>query len=285
MRWMCLAAVGICLTAGVGATGSGIGVADAGDNFCGEHLARDYSAPLSRMRPVRAIPSRLSFAEMSVVAETPTTQVLVPGENMDISYQLRAKAWKPLAERQAWTMSSELVRVNGSGRPLGVVARKRLSVLALRLNPRRGAGFSFTVGRHPRFYAVRTEFRRPGGKLLQRYEEYFRVVAPTRNTALVISPHSIPPGGEVAFRVKNTGTLRTVFGEAFHLEKAVDGRWFRVRLGSKWHAVRLGLGSGELGSCQRLVVPDGLGSGRYRVQKELIDPSRSVSAEFAVTTE
>ena len=282
VRRMCGILVGISLAVSLWVAGASNGQAPVADGFCGHRLARNYAAPLFRMPAMRAIPTELPFAPRSVEQETPTTNLLVPGQTMQISYWFRAEAGRSLVGKRGWEVNSELVRVNGGGRPIGVVARKNLSLLALRSAPTSGIGFSFSVGAQPRFYAVETEFRRPDGKILQRYGEYFRVVSATRGTTLVVSQGTVHAGDEVRFRVKNSGTLSTAFGEAFYLEKEVDNRWFKVRLSNKWHAVRLGLGAGEIGKCQRLVVPSGLGPGRYRVQKELIEPPKQVTAEIFI---
>lgn len=253
--------------------------------FCDERVAHDYARPFEQMPAVREAPSsgHLPFAPRVVTFDTPTTEILVPGQTLNISYGLGVSTGGLLPRRLAWTINSRLIQVNARGGDLRVVEQNTLKVDTRSAKEVAELEFSFRVSARPLFYLVETQFLAPNGRRLGHYGEYFRVVRPTRSTTLVAYPPEIRAGEELTFRVENWGTQTVSFGESFGLEKEVDGAWFLVSLPPyNVHMRRLGLGAGEVGACQTLESPRELKSGRYRVGKDLFESPHHVEAEFVV---
>lgn len=254
-------------------------------SFCDERVAHDYAKPFELMPAVRGIPSsgHLPFSPRALEVDTPSSAILVPGEALSMSYGLSVPSEERLGRRLAWGVSSQLIQVNATGRRLQVVERTGLRFNTRDVKDVSGLGYSLEVSPRPAFYLVATQFRTLNGTNLGEYGEYFRVVRPTHVTKLVASQQSVRVGEQLVFRIENSGTRSVSFGEPFGVEKEVNGSWLPVGLPlGPWHAQRLGLGAGEVGACQELVVPSRLRPGGYRVRKDLLDPPRHLEVGFVV---
>jgi len=277
-----MATVILQLHGGGSATAQPISIA----NFCDETVAHDYAKPFHRMPPVKGIPlsGQLLFAQGAVEIRPPEREILVPGEDLSLSYGLSLTSQNGSFRRPELKISSRLIQVSGRGRPMRVVGRRNLTLNVGGMKGRRELGFSYRMSARPAFYLVVTKFLRPDGTILRQYGEYFRVVRPTRSTQLVIYPRSIKAGEELAFRIRNSGAQSVSFGEPFKLEKEISGSWHWVRLYLNWHLPRFGLGAGEMGECQTIVVPSRLGPGLYRMRKDLLNPPDQLEAEFIIVS-
>jgi hypothetical protein len=234
---------------------------------------------------VRGIPPSgyLPFFPRGLQVDTPPSTILVPGEALSMSYGLSVSSGERLGRGLDWRISSQLSQVDATGRRLRVLERAALKFDTRDAQDVSGLGYSFEVGPKPAFYLVATQFRTLNGTNLGEYGEYFRVVRPTRATRLVASQQSVRVGERLVFRIVNSGTRSVSFGEPFGVEKEITGRWRPVSLPlGPWHAQRLGLGAGEFGACQELVVPSRLRPGSYRVRKDLLNPPRHLEAGFVV---
>ena len=99
-------------------------------------------------------------------------------------------------------------------------------------------------------------------------------------------------GGEVTtqdsvrFLITNKGETNIGFGYEYHIEKLVNGTWWRIPNGlMAWPAVLYTIGPGGSGSTGTIFVK-GLNSGNYRVSKEFqaegVNGTRVLYAEFTV---
>jgi hypothetical protein len=259
--------------------------AGRGPAFCSREPVRDYESPFSRMPSVRVFPrsGRLPFAPRTVTVGVPATKILVPGESLEISYGLDVPSGSSFSHRFRWRINSQLMRVSASGRKRRSIARRAELLNTSNPSAIDEAGFSYSLSREPGFYLVRIQFRGRGGELLGRYGEYFRVVRPTSETELVAERTTVQEGEQLAFKIENRGTSRISFGESFSVEREAGGQWFPLNLQlGPWHALRLGLGAGEVGACQRLDITRRLRPGQYRVRKALLSPSRRLEVGFVV---
>lgn len=253
----------------------------------------DYSQPLREMSPIKRLPRRgktsprsgtLPFAPRGVKME-------VVGEGAwagshAIGFSLGpAQLESGSSFRLPWHAEAELTLVKRSGRPVRTLASRHWS-------PRRyGSGaapkLSFEVGR-PAFYKVDVTFSDTGGHRLGGYAEYFRVLDRRVDVAVTLVRKLLHPGDIVESIVENRGTTWLEFGEAFSIERFVDGAWHRDDALTPNGFITIGYAiSGGTGYvCRNIRLPADVALGHYRFVKPvsvLGGSDRQLSSDFYVS--
>jgi hypothetical protein len=269
----CLLLIGICAPPSFGASAS-----------CGRtSVVRDFLAPLSKMAPIRRVPSsgKLPFGPAGLKLSSGSQLVVGTGS---AGFSFSDEAIEQQRNLQ-WRVEASLFRVDRSGRIRSTVAMQTRRLGVVEGNGIKG--FLFDIPGSPAFYRVDLSIRTlEGNRILGTFSEYVRVMRKRSNLRVVVDEPTVVARGQTAHaRLINLGTVP--------LESASYVFGFKIRRfdGSSWVFVAenpprgpvpkrmqiLPPGRENLG-CLRYRVPDDAPAGKYRFQ------AGKLVAEFEVTS-
>lgn len=269
----CLLLIGIYAPSAFGASAS-----------CGRtSVVRDFLAPLSKMAPIRRVPSsgKLPFGPAGLKLST-ESQLVVGSGSAGFSFSDEA------IEQQRnlrWRVEASLFKVDRSGR-----IRSQVATQTRRLGVIEGSnirGFLFDLSGSPAFYRVDLSIRMlKGNRLLGTFSEYVRVMQPRSDLRVEVDEPTVVARGQTAHaRLINLGTVPVesasyVFG--FKVRRFDGSRWMFVAenppRGPVPKRMQILPPGRENQGCLRYRVPDDAPAGRYRFQ------AGKLVAEFEVTS-
>lgn len=282
----------VAWTATFGSAGARAG--EAGDTFCQGELLRAYEAPPEGLPRTVESPSgvKLGWASRRLSFHREDDELVVGGD--PISYELGLGGAKYGDLHLGWRVESDLVRMDGDGRPRGV-ARRRVDWIG-DITPSVNRVIGFRRSPRPGLYRYDLSFVRDG-KSLAHYRDYYRVVRRSTDVRLALNGSSFQAGEQVLGKVENPGTESLFYGFPYSLERYDGSTWLPVDLSALFGRpfgfilVGLGIGSGWSDDCSsELSVPTSMSPGLYRMVKHVEfvrsrpgrDRSRSLTAEFTI---
>lgn len=233
-------------------------------SLCGPTLVRDFEAPLRSLPPAEPLPEILPFAPAGVEAYVGPRLEGSPGllhEHSVIGLHLGG----PEDVDLGWTIEVLVSFPGAGGSPGWVVSAARAQVPSPSFKPA-------VITRQPLFpgtYRVDLAFLDKDGATLGSYFEYLQVVPFVLKPKLVLRRKAGSAAGNLELRVENLGTRLISFGAAYGLERYEDGEWQTVPQRRGFFAWKASLSAGRAGPCQAVRIPAALGSGRYRVRKDI----------------
>lgn len=236
-------------------------------SFCRETVIRDYLARLERMPKLHSPPAngRIGFGSAGVVL-TPYPSLVV-GEGT-VGYTLKPRS-DGSAAHPRWEVTTTLSRINGRGRAVETLNRSTRRVTNIR--PWKDAGVELDVEGKRALYRMTIVFHNLAGRELGGYGFYFRVVAPTENARLGLSASSYRHGQTVFGRVENLGTMLTVYGGPYSIERLEGSAWTRAPESPRgpWLAIAYFSPPGKAGPCSSFNIAPSMPPGRYRMVKRV----------------
>lgn len=255
--------------------------------FCKPELVvRDYQKALSRF------PQSGGFAASGRLRQGPALlRVFPPREDLVASGRGQFEARGSLAGRAPspstpldWWVQSRLIRVGEKQRGGQLVKAKRQYIGQLEGFRRRNFGFGGGV--QPGIYRLEVTFENRSGDLVDKYQEYFRVLTARSNLKLAINSMSLRPGSTGYLRVENFGTVGASYSYEYRIWTADDGS---VELPLEQQIVtrdRPLVRPGWAGECFQFQIPASAPAGNYRIGIRASDPVLAkpvlIAANFSV---
>jgi hypothetical protein len=237
---------------------------------CTDSSVHDYLSPIRRIKDLPEVPQsgRLPFAPRHVSLRLLEDGLRVgPGV---VGFALVDRAVD--RERQLnWEVTAALLRVDRSGRNLGLVRVRKWNLGKVDLHAGDGL-LRLYVGGRPSYYRIDLSITRRGGRSLGTYAEYVRVVRPTMDVRLALSHQSVARGQSILARVENRGTEAVAPQSRLHLERFDGQHWQTVAsylTPGVRSRVRAILTAGQAGRCVEIRIPLEQEDGLYRVRSEV----------------
>lgn len=246
-------------------------------------VIHDYGRVFKSMPSLHAPPlsGQLPFMGGHLYLVYPADEVLEGGKgDIALRYGVKRIGKHVPLPRNGAQLSATLSKVNRSGVLIGESVVQHRS---LKLMVRAAADLKFAALTSGTLYRVDLKFESSSGVVLVRYGQYFRVLSPEPSADLNVYPTVISPGGEVQFRIENSGTTQLSYSRPYSVEKLSGGQWDPVTLSiGPWHLDIVRLSPGVAGACQGLKLPSDAEVGSYRIKKRLADPPRTLFGRFQV---
>ncbi len=249
--------------------------------FCGDETVRDYRFPFRRMRALHEVPEsgRLPFAPKGILLKVLDDGLRVGPGAIGFALTDNAIGQDRLLN---WRITAGLVRVDGRGRPGGLLKTRAWRLGTVDLHNEDGV-LHLSVNGQPTFYRMDITFRNNTGKRLGRYAAYFRVVRPNVNVELVSSDQSLEQGQSLHARVENLGTESVAPDSRIYLEQFDAHEWHPVTsylTPGRRPQIRAVLPAGQAARCVEIQIPNEQGVGLYRITSKVAlwrSPSRQVT--------
>jgi Big-like domain-containing protein len=264
------------------------------DPFCRGLVLRDYAAPINNLPQVRqpSLSGKLPFGPSRLSFLPPSESVVLAGDSIVYRVGLEGSPDRP--QTIDWSIASRLIRVDSDGRYLRVAKRSQHHLGLLRADRIRSIGFSRSPG--PGFYRFDISFEDRHGRVLGRYQDYFRVIRRSINVRLRLNGTAFQAGDRLLARIENFGAERLSYGLSYSIQRFDGARWTPVDLKDLFYpplgfpAIALTNPPGVSSACSVFPVPSGLEPGHYRVVKSVSygrvpSPSHrtlNVTAEFDI---
>jgi hypothetical protein len=177
--------------------------------------------------------------------------------------------------RLGWIVALNAFEITANGSERARVGGKALKLrrpVRLWSNP-----VDMTVGLSgkPALYRFDLEIRSSGGRVLGRYSEYARVVAPTIDVMLALSTKSIGLGESLFMSLENRGTLPLGYGLSSLLERREGAEWVSAFSQPQWYpASKIEIPGGAVAFCEAVRLPPDLAAGEYRISKRVTSGHR-----------
>jgi hypothetical protein len=253
-------------------------------SFCSGAPVRDFERPFDHMQSDHPIPKSGELPFGPNIGIYALTRPLVVGKGI-FGFGFSSETRGHRSRSLGWTLRLVLDRINPQGRVVQteeVLTRKARStadLIRMRLE--------LKLEGSPALYRTTLSFEDREGEALGTYTQYVRVVPPVASGSLKLDKNVVYPGGEIAFRVDNSGTVAIGTGSGYRLERLDGEQWQVVVEGSTSRGRRRlrVLFAGESSSCEHLAITSSLGPGQYRLSKEVqwrSEQHRRLSARFRI---
>lgn len=253
--------------------------------FCETKVVRDYAKPLEQMPRLRAVPAdrRLPFGPHGVyLFPRSNVQILLPKSRERVGYTLRivksGKLSNPDLPPLKWLVTAKLVRVDPHGRLRELLKWRRRRIIG----PGDNGDFGFGAPKRLGNYRVEIAFRSGIGRLLGRFGEYFRVLAPIADPRLTLNAASYSPGESVLACFENYGTTTLGYDNCGISIQSYNGSaWEQAAIYTPRACADVGLelGPGEASYVGNFIIPADAPPGSYRAVL-----ARAFTAEFQIVT-
>lgn len=249
--------------------------------FCSSSGPRDYATPLSTFSPINKVPGRpkksgvgnLPFGpgtvEMYAYTEGPV--IARPDEFgyafSDVGFERK----NPPKDRPKldWLVTAQMMALDPTGAVSEQVDQGQIRIRTI--DDAYQPSLNLKVPARVGFYRYDIQISEFDGTLLGSYSQYLRVVPHSVKVRLGINARRVRPGQTIATRPEELGTDWISYGEAFTVQRRIDGDWRPYPpMDQKFWNDWLGLaGPGEAGRCSFLSIPAYAPKGRYRVVKHI----------------
>jgi len=240
--------------------------------FCRDRVVKDYEGPLRQMISSQPPPEQedLPFGPRGLsIYRMGFGRVALQGESFGYRFSARHGTTRTGRLKHAlvlhWDVETTLWAVNRHGHPLRAVARKNQRLGVVRYLQRLESVFAAKPG----LYRFDLSFRKPNGRLLGSYSEYFRVVPRRVALRVAVSTGEVHPGETILGRVENRGTVNALLpnGSGLAVEREVDGAWIKVPSGPPGAIVESTgefLDAGDATACSSFEISQSAAAGLYR---------------------
>jgi len=268
-RCGCLSFLSLLLLLGL--SGHDAAEAAPGSASCKREVVKDYLAPLSQGRPAQKVPpsGELPFGPQGIrffrISNGPTV------DGGGIGFYL-ADVVTNQRRHLNWVIRTTLVKVNATGRPVGVIDRKVDHIATRNIEEGPRGRQRFHVSATPANYRVDITFEKRSGEKLGSYSEYFRVMKARYKVVMTLSDSAVVPGQMIRARIENLGTEPNAAELNIAIEQYDGTRWImrdKVYPGGKVFDGSTYVSGGESGPCFNYKLPADLGYGKFRVTEEI----------------
>jgi hypothetical protein len=233
--------------------------------FCKRNwIVKDYWHPLKSLPKRQNFPSsgKLRFGPMALRIFPPRRDVVLAG---DIRFGVSGSVLGDQSNRHLnWRVLSQLSRINRHGTVIrGLTTRERYIAQWSDFD---GQDFGARTRASPGLYKLSVQFETGSGKELGDYDEFFRVVKAQSRLELSVDRQTARSGEYRYLRVKNFGTMESVFSYKYRLWSVAQGERREVDPGPiTVSADRPVAPLGQASKCFTFKVPDFLSPGKYEV--------------------
>lgn len=236
---------------------------DAPASLCEERIAHDYRSVFAEMPREHAPPQgELPFGPRNLSLHYVDLGTSVALQGTRFGYRFAAKNEGRRVLHLNWDVEAVLWRLDGDGRQRArVVADSRRLRDVRELDPLEFVFPARTVG----LYRLDLRFRKPSGRWLGAYREYFRVVGRSVAISLVSARPRVQPGELAYVQARNAGTAGVVVPQRIPVQRWTGETWETLSAGASI-TDRTGwwLGIGEAAPCSSFPIPTDASPGHYR---------------------
>lgn len=263
---------------------------------CKTGVVRDYEHPLRTLPPNR-IPARgaLSFGpvdiSLSSLSGLSAGRTVLQGDRigygLDTTRSTSSSGHLKKPIRLHWDVRMQLSRVDGAGRPMRAVARKRQRAGVVRYPDHP----EFFLRSQPGVYRFDMAIRKWNGRLLKSYRQYVRVLPRRLERRIALSGRAFQPGQVVIGQIQNLGTLPLLLVSHLRLEQFSGNEWVSAEPDDtpvEWaNAILL---AGRAAACRQFIIPATEAYAQFRLSVDVEPmvggrPRRTMlSAVFSMVT-